>query len=272
MYKKILLLTLVLSSILSAEVKDKWRINLGSMYVTEYSTQMQMSPVNSGLSYMLDTSDTLGMDYESSVFRLDGYYRFTPKHSVDFSYFRVKSDGTKETQDFTFKEFDISAGASVNSYFNMDTYKVNYCYSFYHNEKVELALSAGLHVTKIELGLSAEGHITNTQTGETLSYIGDVGTDVTVPLPVMGFKGAYAIIEKKFFVSYRSEYFKLAYDGYEGDLISSALTFEYRFYEHYGIGLGYNANKINLKIDDGEYVTRVRNTISGFMLNLNYTY
>ena len=269
---KVIILLLSIVSLAYAEVEDKWRINLGSMFVTDFSTQMQIAPAKLPIGVMLDTKDNLGMDYSTSVFRLDGYYRFTNKHSIDFSYFGVRSDGTKTVgNDFTFDEYDISAGAAVNSYFNMDVFKVNYGYSFYHNDKVELLLSAGLHVTVIDLGLSASGHITDSK-GNHIGYLEETGAKVTIPLPVLGFKGGYAIVKDTLFVVYRAEYFRLKVDGYEGNLVSTALTFEYRFYENYGVGLGYNTNRINLDVEDKDTIVRVRNNLEGVMLNLNYTY
>jgi len=270
MYKILRLLTLLLLT-LDGVSDDKWRVSLGSMFVTDFSTQLQISPKKIPTGIMLDTKDTLGMDYKTNVLRLDGYYRFTDTHSMDFSYFSVRSNGTiiGTLDDFDNKKID----GRINSYFNMDIIKVNYGYSFYHNDKVELMLTAGLHVTFIDIGLSAVGTITDNTTGTVDSFYNDGGSgDVTIPLPVVGFKGGYAIVKDKFFAVYRSEYFRLKFDGFEGSLVSSAISFEYKFYEKYGLGFGYNTNKINVEIEDKKSIIRVRNNLEGFMLNLNYTY
>jgi len=251
---------------------DKWKLNIGVMAVTDFSTQVEISPKRYPVGVMLDTAEDLGMKYDTGAFRIDGYYRLNNNHSIDFSYFGVRSGGHKISRGIEFDDYNITAGAAIDSYFNMDVYKINYGYSFYHNEKVELMLTAGLHITVIDLGLSATGTIIDKQTGTVLNSIEDSSGDATVPLPVVGFKGEYTIVENQLFVSYRSEYFRLSFDGYYGDLISSALSFEYRFLQHYGVACGYNANRINVKVDDGEKIIKVRNNLSGFMLTLSYIY
>jgi hypothetical protein len=161
----------------------------------------------------------------------------------------------------------ISAGASVDSFFNMDIYKINYVYSFYHNEKVELALTAGLHITSLDLGLGAQGNIDGVP-GQKYSS----GEAVTVPLPVFGFKGEYTIIDKELFVNYKAEYFYIEFDDYEGSLLSTAINLEYRFMENIGVGTGFNVNKILVQMDDGSKKFEAENTLAGVMLYLTYIY
>jgi len=216
----LLLLLLFLGVSLSAEVKDKWKINVGTMFVTNFETDMQLSPKNLPLALKINTKDQLGMESDTNVFRLDGYYRFTDTHSMDFSYFSVRSDGQKAiNEDIVWDDKTISAGATVDSYFNMDIYKINYVYSFYHNEKVELALTAGFHITSLDLGLGAQGMIDGVA-GQKYSS----GEAITVPLPVFGFKGEYTIIDEKLFVNYKAEYFFIQFDDYEGSLLSTAIN------------------------------------------------
>lgn len=265
----LLLLTLtLLSGTLQADVEDKFKINVGTMFVTNFETEVQLTPKNAPLSARVNTKDQLGMNNDTNVLRLDGYYRFNNTHSVDFSYFSVRSNGEKTTnRDLTWDGNIISAGASIDSHFNMDTYKVNYDYSFYHNDKVELALTVGFHITAIDLGLGASGTVDGNITDSYSS-----SSAATLPLPVFGFKGEYTIIDKKLFASYKSDYFFLDYDGFRGTLISSALNLEYRFLENVGMGLGYNSNNIYLKADDGDKKLEVTNTLSGALLYLTYIY
>ncbi len=268
MNTKILLVALLfVGASLSAEVKDKWKINMGTMFVTNFETEMQLTPKNLPITARINTVDQLGMESDTNVFRLDGYYRFNDTHSIDFSYFAVRSDGSKYVSKTIEWANNTIVDATVNSYFDMDVYKVNYGYSFYHNEKVELMLTAGLHITTIDLGLSAVGTIDGTA-GETYGS----SSGATIPLPVVGFKGQYTIIDKRLFVDYRSDYFALQYDDIKGTLLSTALNIEYRFVDHVGIGLGYNVNKIFVSADDGDKKFEVENTLSGAMLYLTYIY
>lgn len=267
-----ILFILLITVSLSAEVNDKWKINLGGMFVTNFNTEMQLGDKDIPLGLTLDTEEHLGMKNESSAFRLDGYYRFTQTHSVDISYFRARSDGYKSIdEDIEFDGKTIGTGAILDSYFYMDVYKVSYGYSFYHNDKVELMLTAGLHITSLDLGLYAEGTITDNGTA-TVSSSFRSSESITVPLPAFGFKGEYTIIDETLFVSYKADIFLLKFDDYKGSLLTSALNLEYRFIESVGVGVGYNANDIYVKADDGDKTLEVENRLSGLMVYLSYIY
>lgn len=271
MKTKIVFSLMLLTSTLFAEVQDKFKINLGAMYVTNFETEMQIGPSNRALNASINTKDQLGMDYDTNVFRLDGYYRFSDVHSIDFSYFSVKSSGDRvinqEIPDWGENNDTISAGASVNSYFNMEIYKLNYVYSFYHNKDVELGLSAGLHVTNLDVGLNAFGEISGAP-AETLV----TSSKLLAPLPVVGFRGEYTIIDKTLFAQYKADYFYLNYDDFEGAFISTTINLEYRFLENYGIGIGYNSNNLELAADNGNVRLDIKNSLSGATAYFTYIY
>jgi len=232
---------------------------MGSMFVTNFETDMQLNPKNLPIGVRVNTKDQLDMENDTKVFRLDGYYRFNDMHSIDFSYFSVKSDGNKKLEKtIEWDGIEYTAGTIIKSHFDMDVYKVNYGYSFYHNEKVELMLTAGLHITALDAGLGSSSQSSSAK--------------VTAPLPVVGFKCEYTIIENRLFVEYESDYFMLKYNDIEGSLLSSALNIEYRFVDHVGVGLGYNVNKIFVSAEDGDKKLEVENSLAGAMLYLTYIY
>ena len=271
MNTKILLIALLFVGVsLSAEVKDKWKINMGTMFVTNFETEMMLSHKKLPIAARINTKEQLGMESDTNAFRLDGYYRFTDTHRIDISFFSVKSDGSKTiNKDIEWGEDQniIKAGATLKSYFDMNIYKVNYGYSFYHNEKVELTLAAGLHITTIDLGIGASGFVDGIYTDSYSS-----SASATVPLPVVGFRGEYTIIDETLFIEYKSDYFMLEYDGIKGNLLSTALSIEYLFVDHVSVGLGYNVNKIYVGAEDGDAKFEVENELSGAMLYLSYTY
>lgn len=269
-YSFLFFLTLC-SATLFADIEEKFKINLGAMYVTDFETEMQIGPSNKVLSATVNTNDQLGMKYDTNVFRIDGSYRFNEIHSVDFSYFTVKSSGnkviTQEISDWGENNDTIGAGADVNSYFNMDIYKLNYAYSFYHNKDVELGLSIGLHITNLDLGLSASGEINGVSSQALVS-----STKLLAPLPVVGFRGEYTIIEKRLFAQYKADYFYLQFDDFAGSFISTTLNLEYRFLENYGVGLGYNANRLEIEADNGTVGVNVKNSLNGVIAYFTYIY
>ena len=259
---KKLLLLLLFTLAANAEVEDKWKINLGGMFVTNFETEMQLSPKNFPVGLRINTKDQLNMESDTAVFRLDGYYRFNDKHSMNISYFRVKSEGSKNlVEDLKWGNILFPQGVIVNSHFDMSVFKINYGYSFYHNKDVELQINVGLHTTQIDAGL-------------TNNFSADQASDssITVPLPVFGFYGEYTIIDQRLFISYKADYFALKYSDTKARFISSALNLEYRFIDHVGVGLGFNSNNIYLKAADEESNLEIRNDLSGVQIYLTYIY
>ena len=267
--RKLILISLLLTTSLMAEVKEKWKINVGTMYVSKFETELQWNRKGLPVGAKINTKDQLGLENETAVFRLDGYYRFTDTQKIEFSYFGVNSDSNRELD--TEIEIDgnvIPAGARFKSYFDMKIYKLNYAYSFYHNDKVELALTAGLHVTQIDVGYRAHIFVGNHQSQDDPKG----STSITAPLPVVGFEGQYSIIPKKLFINYEANYFYLTIDDFAGAITSTSLKMEYRFYENYGLGVGYNINNIAVEKDDGKTKIDINNRLSGAVIYLSFTY
>lgn len=271
MYKKILLISaLFISAHLSAEVQDKFKINLGGMLVTDFTTNVQWKRDNQILRDPIELDRDLGVDHETASFRLDGYYRFNDKHSIDFAYYGVRSNGTKRLErDIEWEDgTDIAVGADVNTYFNMDIYKLSYGYSFYHDDDLELLGSAGFHITEMDLGLNAVGTINDGEGREAFKS----GESVTAPLPVFGFRGEYRLFDNALYATFKAEYLYIAYEDYTGDVISANIGLEYRFLENYGVGIGYSHNEINFKDESDDQQLKIKNTLSGAMAYLTYIY
>jgi len=265
MKKLVVILLSFYINLLHAEVQDKFKISLGAMHVVNFESEMQIAPKGIPVGVRINTKDQLNMKNDTNVFRVDGYYRFNDTHSIDFSYFSVNSNG--ETTDSITWDGNINISGNIASYFNMHIYKVDYAYSFYHNEKVELALTLGLHITQVDLGILAYGTINGVTNS---SYKSD--TTVTVPLPVIGFKGEYTIIDKKLFVNYKADYLYLEFDNYKGALVTSAINLEYHFVDNFGTGIGFNANNIRVEADGDNARADVKNVLSGVVVYFSYIY
>ena len=245
-------------------VPDKFRIALGAYSIFRYDSLMSLTEANIGAGVSISPEDTLGLDTEQSVVRLDGHFRFTDAHALTFSWYRLNSDGNKTLED----EFDwidengdaitIPIGASVDTSLDYDIYKVGYLYSFHHTDKVELAVGGGLHMTRIGVGLRAEA---TGLTGET----SDVST--TLPLPVLSFALAYQVTPK-FSWHLKSEFFVLVFDKWDGRYTDTTLGMEYRFFKHVGLGIALAGNSLEVIEDADDYRFSYDNRITGVLLNV----
>lgn len=259
----LIVLLIPVSQVNAEELPDNFKFRLGTFFITNSETEVQ---VNSGnlVGAIINTSDNLDVKTDKEVLRLDGYYRFNDRHRVDYGWYKVESSGTKTlTKDIDYNGETFPAGATIESVFNTETTKVNYAWSFHHDDKVEISLGVGLHITKYEIILS----------GATLSNPGGSReeADVTLPLPVIGFRLGYNIYTNlEFITSY--DLFSLRYDQYEGNFQDVNALLEYRFSKHVGISGGFNFRHLDLTAHEGQITMKVNDSTRGAVLFLTLTY
>lgn len=245
-------------------VPDKFRISLGGYTVVRYESVMSLTDANLGAGISISPEDTLGLQTEQTVIRLDGYYRFTKTHALTYSWYRISSDGNKSLEeeidwvDGNGDPITIPIGADVNTSFDYDIYKLGYLYSFYHTDKIDVSVGAGLHVTRIAVGLQASATNTGVDTK-------DVNT--TLPLPVVSFGLVYHVTPK-FAWHVKSELFALQFENWDGSYIDSALGMEYRIFKNVGLGIALSTNSLKLIEDTSDYKFDFDNRIAGVLVNV----
>lgn len=233
-------------------VRDRFYLRLGT-YAVGYSDATLNIFSNTVLGINLDTQTDLGIGKPSNVARFDGYYRFTPKQALGFTYYSLNQSGsTVAGREITLPDPDdpdgsitIPVGANVDSFVDTEIFKLDYLWFFYDTPEASMALSAGLNVAKLETGIAGELVI-----GEAIS-VEQVTANVTAPLPVIGAVFDYRPIPQLSLILQHNA-FLLNYDKYEGSWIDTSLLAEYRFWKNVGIGGGFNYNTLNLKAKDDD--------------------
>ena len=225
---------------------EKFSLHLGA-FVSEISSDLRFG---SGIGVDVNVEGLLDMENSTAVFRADGAWRFTQnrRHRLDFSWYAIRRDGnTRIGQDFTIEDPDdgsnvtIPAGTQVNSHFNIDIYKLAYSYSFFQDDRFDLALSFGLFIMPIEFGFNATGLVTER-----------ADESVTAPLPVVGFRGDFALTPE-WFLRMGTEIFYLEYEQFKGALYNAKGAVEYKPWQHVGIGLGVETFRVNIEADGGDW-------------------
>ena len=257
--------SLALPSQVYAEEKavDRFRIAIGGYTIPSLDSSVSLTEPNLGAGVSISPQDTLGLKSEQVVLRLDGYYRFNKKHSLTFSWYSIRSDGSKIIEEeFSWLDEDgntivIPVNARAQTQLDYDIIKLGYLWSFYHSNKVELAAGAGLHITKIAVGLSADTTIPANSSVKNV--------DTTVPLPVLSFGLTYNVTPK-FHWYLKSEVFAITIDDWEGVYTDGTLGLEYRFWRNIALGTGFGNNSLKVTEKTGEYKFSYDNRISGLLL------
>ena len=255
------IVTILLSiGVADAQNIEKLKMSVGGFSVFKYTSLISLTSPTVGLGVAFSPVDTLGWKGEQTVLRLDGRYRFTNKHALSMSWYHISNDGERTIQkdiEWLGRDGDvitIPLGANVNSSLDYDILKLAYQWSFYHNDKVELSVGGGFHLTDIKVNLAAS----TTISGESASKAQSL-----VPLPVISFRLGYDVTPKlNWFL--QTELFALSFDDWDGTYSDLQLGMEYRVIKNLGLGVGLGNNSLKLLEETDRSRFDFSNRVSGF--------
>ncbi len=228
-----------------AEDWEKFSLDLG-YFISNVNTDLR---IGSGLGVSIDVEDLLGLDTTNSVFRVGALWRFTDnrRHRLDLQWFSFRRDGSKSIlDDIKYKDKDgieqiIQAGTQVESFFDLDIYQAAYSYSFFQDDRVDLAASIGLYVMPIHFGLKATGLV---DVDETERF--------TAPLPTLGLRADFAITPEWYFRS-GLQVFYLEIGEFTGSILETHVAVEYLPWKNLGFGLGFDGLIVRVDSDGEDY-------------------
>jgi len=224
---------------------EKFSLNAG-YFISNTNTDLRLG---AGLGVSVNVEDLLGLDTNNNVFRIDSYWRFTDnrRHRLDFTWFSFRRDGSTTTgQDFTIKDPDgnevtIPAGSQVTSKFDLDIYRVGYSYSFFQDDRMDIAFSVGFYTMPIDISLKSTGFVNV-----------DESDSFTAPLPTFGLRADFAITPK-WFLRTNFEIFYVEIQQFKGRLYESTVAVEYIPWKHLGFGLAANIFDLSIEADGEDY-------------------
>ena len=208
-------------------------------FFSSSDTTLRIDASNGALGTSLSLEDDLGFEKDKTLGIFDAAWRINPRHRLELGYLQLGRDAQKTIAgEIRFGDQVFPVSTTVNSTFDSDVWRLTYGWSFYRDGDNELALLLGLHTTAFEVRLETAG--------------GGVSeaADRTIPLPVIGLQGSWAL-SPKWRLGGWVQVFSLNYNDYEGRLVSGPLNLEYRFERNYASGAGYMFNDYNLDVTKG---------------------
>jgi len=209
-------------------VDDRFSISLGA-FVTDRSTDTQLDSDVLGKGTVIDFEDDLGLDSSDSVFRIDGHYRFSQKHRVNFSVFDLSRDSSATIlRDIQYGDKIFPIDTVVNTSFDLNIYKLTYAYSFMQRDSGYLGVSLGIHIGDSKIGLDQQS-------------LGQFEvSSITAPLPVIGLIGEYELTDR-LTLGASGELFAFEFDNVDGSLVDLYVGIDYQIIDHIALGLGFNS-------------------------------
>ncbi|MFQ5936350.1 MAG: hypothetical protein ACE5LB_08085 [Acidiferrobacterales bacterium] len=232
---------------------DRMSLNVGG-FLAEYTTDIRLTTEIAGrrIGTKISLENDLALAEDDTVIRIDGYYRFKPRHRIDYSFFDLSREGATVTRrPLIFGDTFFPRGTPIVSEFDLTIYKVAYTYSFFQRRKLDLGFSAGVYGLDVEGGITAPG----TNLVET--------DEAFAPFPVVGLRATYAFSHKLFFNA-SFQYFEINEDEVDGEVIDILAAVEYKASKHVGIGTGFNS--LDLEAQDKEDKDEIDLKYSGLLV------
>jgi hypothetical protein len=224
------------------EVWKRFEVGVGGFLNTVNSDVMLGAE---GVGINIDVEDLLGLESRTTVFRAAGFWRYTEnrRHRLDLSWFAVRR-GTDHVIDRNIELGDtlFLEGTHLKSSFDLDIFKAAYSYSFFQDDRIDLALSAGLFIMPI--GFEAE--VTQDSTRSVRS------SDITAPLPVFGFRTETAMTPRWHLLT-GFQVFYIEVGNFKGGITDLIGAVEYTPYENMGFGFGFESFGMNVEAQGEDY-------------------
>ena len=214
---------------------ERFNLRVGGMISTQDSS-LTFNDVLLGTS--IDGENDLGLDDDILIFRGEASYRFGKRHRVHLGYFDLSRDSNRVIDKELIIDDEIfPINDVVDTKFDLKFFKVGYSYAFFQSKRLEIGGLIGLHITDFDLEVKSETLGTS------------VAEDYTIPLPLVGLGGSFAITPKLFF---RPSVLGLYIDAgdWSGSLVDLNLALEYNLFENFGMGIGYNFLFLNIDSED----------------------
>jgi hypothetical protein len=226
-------------------LNDRFSVSLGG-FLLDTDTEIRVDgQANTGTE--IDAGRDLGLQ-DADRFRVDAYWRMTPRQKLRLMYFDTNAEGTRVIdREITVDDDVYPVNIEVTGSIETQITALSYEFDFLQTDTYELGGTFGIHNIGFEFGISAEAQ------GQTAAA--STKAEADGPLPVIGLRGVWRINEK-FYLDAGIQYFQISFDPYDGSITDLTLSGTWQFSEHWGIGAGWNQFRTNLEVDgdrfDGE--------------------
>jgi len=141
-------------------------------------------------------------------------------------------------------DITINPSARVQTELNIDIYQVGYSYSFFQDDRLDLAVGVGAFVLPVDFSLQVD----NPGAGPLVSE----AESVTAPLPVFNLRADVAITPK-WFLRTKAQIFYLEIGDFRGGIIDTLVGVEYMAFRNVGFGFNLENLSIGVEAEGNDY-------------------
>jgi hypothetical protein len=220
-------------------------------FANSTALDIRLDPSTSLPGTEIDWDQRFGLEH-SKRFRLDGLWRFTPKHHLRVLYTDYsQTDRATLASEIQWGDDLFPVNAQVTGTLGFEVIEAAYEYAFVTSDRAEIAGSVGLHYTTLEARLAAT--VTSPTTG-TRSIGGPRSVDA--PLPVVGLRGMWRLGDQVY-LDAQAQYFSLAIDDIKGSLYNYRAALIWQPTRRVGLGAGYDAFGVDVDLRQDDFRGKV---------------
>ena len=237
---------------------QKFGLSLGVGAYSSFDTSIRVDS-DTLVGAVVDLEETLGVDQSSTVGRLDGFYRFNPRHQVDFSLYDISRSGVRGiADDIQIGEVVLPGGSEIDTKFDTTILKLDYRYNFVSDERTRIGASFGLHTMRFDTAF------------KTVSGTVEETFEAALPLPLLGLHFEYALSRSWKLLS-SVEVLQVDLGEFSGFISDRRLTVEHDTFDNFGWGVGYNGFTLDADFEgEGSLSSKVNMEYQGLLLYLRW--
>jgi len=147
--------------------------------ITAQSTVDPFPPIE------IDLSDDLNLDDSSESIYFSYRWRFKEKWSLNAAFQTLDLNGDAAAGfDFNFDGKPFTAGAAIETQFDLDTYYIDVAYSLVRNDRWEVLFGAGIHAFDFDIKITSTIGIASGAGGEEIFESITASADVLAHAPI----------------------------------------------------------------------------------------
>ena len=227
-----------------AQSDERWGLDLG-WFASSFNTTMRLDSEELGIGTEVDLEDDLGLESDRGDFRLRGFYRFNPRHSIQFGYTRWERTAERVIdREIQWGDEIYQVDALVSTELRADWYKLAYKWSFVNNDDVEVGASFGVSTYDFSAKLAAAGSVEGGGSAEAQRE----SESLIAPIPMVGMHVDWHM-SPAFVLWFSGEFFDARVSGYDGTMTDSSVGLDWMLTRSVGIGAAYNIVSLRVSHD-----------------------
>jgi hypothetical protein len=196
----------------------------------------------------VDFEDDLGLEDEQSRVRFATVLRLSKRSILNLEYVRLRRSSVRTvlSKPIFWEDELFQTGATVESDFDTDIYKIAWSWSAIMKPRFDLAITAGL--SAIDYRASLRGIVTSGGLPGTPEFRSEEEEAAIYPVPVVGIRLAGSL-RHDLLLRGHVQYFGYRDDKLRAELVDALVALEYVPFDHVGFGLGYDYFDVNYRQD-----------------------